>query len=289
MKKQEIVHSFNIEDVEKYGSIEKALIVKEIRNIAIYKIRNRKEGWVYYSGQALSEKFTYMNPRSIRRWLKELEDDGHIKSEVRNKYKYDTTKSFLLTELSEVEDTTKNDTPVGQSSQRAGQSSQTRPSLSSSLSTKEYIAENENETFSSPRDEALKTSEEKEILLKKKAEEERKKKEREEKKKVAAEKRKNFNPKEAIEKMATGQKHIKVIYWYWKFKEFEFENYEQYQSALKRELRAAKALVGYSEDRILEVMDYLHSENDFKWTLETVHKYIDEDPASFMPIKKNSY
>ena len=289
MKKQEITHSFNIADVEKYGSIEKALIIKEIRNMATYRIRHGKDGWVYYSGQALSEKFTYMNPRSIRRWLKELEDDGHIKSEVRNKYKYDTTKSFLLTELSEVKDTTKNDTLVGQSNQRAGQSNQTRPSLSSSLSTKEYIAEDENETFSSPRGETSKTSEEREILLKRKAEEEKKKRVKEEKKKIAAEERKNFKFEEIMEKMATGQKHIKIIYWYWKFKEFEFENYEQYQSALKRELRPAQALVGYSERRILDVMDYLHNENDFKWTLETVHKYIDEDPASFMSIKRKNY
>ena len=35
--KQDKTHSFDLGDVKKYGSIKKALIVKELRNLALYK------------------------------------------------------------------------------------------------------------------------------------------------------------------------------------------------------------------------------------------------------------
>ena len=140
MKKniKDITHSFHLNDVKKFGSIEKALIMKEIKNMALYKLRNGKDGWIYYSAQALSKKFCYMKRRSITRWLIELEKEGYLKSQRRNKHKYDLTKSYFVTELFELFETKplgQNDPTSGQNDPTSGQNSPTRPSLSTSLST----------------------------------------------------------------------------------------------------------------------------------------------------------
>lgn len=101
MNEQDVnkTHSFELADVEKYGSIEKALIVKEIRNMQEYKMRIKRDGWVYYSGEAMAKKFPYMKRRSITKWLSELIADGYLESTVKNKVKYDQTKSYRLTEV----------------------------------------------------------------------------------------------------------------------------------------------------------------------------------------------
>ncbi len=64
---------------------------------------------------------------------------------------------------------------------------------------------------------------------------------------------------------------------YWTFKGLKSSNKDQYSSRLKRELRPSGLLKGYDKRRIYEVMSWLATNSDFKWTLETVHKYIDED------------
>lgn len=99
--KEEKSHSFELEDVERYQSIEKALLMKELRRMAIYKLRNGKDGWVYYSSRALEDKFPYMAKSSIKRWLEELVGDGHLLRRIENKLKYDKTYSFLPSELQE--------------------------------------------------------------------------------------------------------------------------------------------------------------------------------------------
>jgi hypothetical protein len=76
--------------------------------------------------------------------------------------------------------------------------------------------------------------------------------------------------------MQDKNKHIQVIAVYWIFKNLSYENKEQYQSALKRELRPAQNLIGYTLERIRETMFFLNGTNIF-WTLETVHKFIDKD------------
>jgi len=68
-----------------------------------------------------------------------------------------------------------------------------------------------------------------------------------------------------------------IIASYWTFKGIKSSNREQYSSRLKRELRAATDLKGYEKKRIYEVMEWLSNNADFKWTLETVLKYIDEE------------
>lgn len=79
------------------------------------------------------------------------------------------------------------------------------------------------------------------------------------------------------EMLVSKQKHVQIIGLYWKEKEFMFENIEQTQSALKRDLRPARALSGYLDADIVETMNFLERKKDMpKWTLETVHKYIDD-------------
>lgn len=67
-----------------------------------------------------------------------------------------------------------------------------------------------------------------------------------------------------------------IIAEYWKSKNFAFENQKQYQAALKRELHAAGDLTGYAIEQVKKTLDWLKNNANFKWTLETVGKYINE-------------
>lgn len=69
------------------------------------------------------------------------------------------------------------------------------------------------------------------------------------------------------------RKDYKIIALYWKKKDWTFENRAQFVAALKRELRPAKALSGYSGEQIARAIDYCDKEYDV-WTLETLHKRI---------------
>jgi hypothetical protein len=73
------------------------------------------------------------------------------------------------------------------------------------------------------------------------------------------------------------QKHIQIIGLFARAKKIEFTSREQQSSYIRRNLRAAQSLKSYSPARIAEVMKWLIDNSDFKWTLETVGKYIDED------------
>lgn len=113
----ESTHSFEVKEAITLGSIEKALILKEVRRMAVYKVRVGKSPWVYYSASALSEKFPYMNGRTIERWLKQLVDDGYLVSQIKNKHKYDQTKSYTLPQFKDsipqiADSTPQNDQPI---------------------------------------------------------------------------------------------------------------------------------------------------------------------------------
>jgi len=84
------------------------------------------------------------------------------------------------------------------------------------------------------------------------------------------------------------RRDIHIIGLYWQYKNFNFENKSQCQSALKRELRSVKSLVGYLDDRILETMEWLENNTNMKWTLETIHKFIDEDLANIEPFNNKN-
>lgn len=89
-----------------------------------------------------------------------------------------------------------------------------------------------------------------------------------------------FKFKEKLTQMALDEKRdfrMWIIALYWLMKGITFKNEEQYRAGLKRELQAAGMLKGYDKERIRETMEWLKNNADFKWTLESVGKYIDED------------
>lgn len=77
-----------------------------------------------------------------------------------------------------------------------------------------------------------------------------------------------------LEKLRTDKrKDLRLIAFYWKTKNWKFENKEQFNSALKRELRPAKSLIGYTGQQIAKAMS--HCQNNYKeWGMETVVKRI---------------
>ena len=97
---------------------------------------------------------------------------------------------------------------------------------------------------------------------------------------------KEFSFKEKLQLMEKDPKrHIQIICLYWKFKNFMVENKEQYQTLMRRDLKSATRLVGFSDEQILEIMEYLENENTFKWTMESILKYIGERLDRIKPIK----
>lgn len=89
---------------------------------------------------------------------------------------------------------------------------------------------------------------------------------------------------EEIQKLKDGiRKDYKIIALYWKMQGFVFENKEQFNENLGRELRPAKVLKGYTGEQISRAMSYC--KNNYKetgWTLETCGKRI----ALIVNIKK---
>ena len=95
----------------------------------------------------------------------------------------------------------------------------------------------------------------------------------------------NFSFKEKLEELfKSDKKYIRIIAKYWEVKGYKFDNKVQYQSAFRRELRPAKKLEGYSEDRISKVMEWLEKNVDYAWKLETMHKYIDDKLDKLKPF-----
>jgi hypothetical protein len=140
-------HSFHLEDVEKYGSVFKALIMKELYGMSAYKLRNRGDPWVYYSASALCLKFPYMARSSIDRFMRELEREGHLKSDsTRNVHKYDKTKWYCPMLIDQNEQhCDQNKQHCDQSEQHCDQSEQPIPSHSYS-STPSSLAISEKAT-----------------------------------------------------------------------------------------------------------------------------------------------
>lgn len=87
-----------------------------------------------------------------------------------------------------------------------------------------------------------------------------------------------YSFKDYLEEMQKDEdRHIQVAALYWKIKGWRFENIKQAQAAIKRELRPAKALAGYTDQEIIKTAEYIDSLKDMpKWTLETIFKYIDD-------------
>lgn len=89
----------------------------------------------------------------------------------------------------------------------------------------------------------------------------------------------NFiNSSQYLSEMEKDKKpHIQIISIFAQLKKYNFENYEQVQSFIKRNIRPAKELQAYSMDKIKKTGQYLKENANYKWTLETILKHIDED------------
>jgi len=90
----------------------------------------------------------------------------------------------------------------------------------------------------------------------------------------------NFSFDGFLQEMKTNkQRHIQIIRLYWLAKKRRYENRKQADSAIRRDLKAASALAGYSDEQIQNTMKWLNKNFQGgvkRWTLETVGKYIDD-------------
>jgi uncharacterized protein YdaU (DUF1376 family) len=73
------------------------------------------------------------------------------------------------------------------------------------------------------------------------------------------------------------QQHIKIIGLFALKNSITFTSLEQQRSFIRRYLRPASDLKSYPIEKISAVMDWLNTNADYKWTLETVGKTIDFD------------
>jgi hypothetical protein len=87
-----------------------------------------------------------------------------------------------------------------------------------------------------------------------------------------------FSLKSYLETMKSDKcRHIQIIALYWEWRGLDFGSKELTQKAISRDLRPAKALVGYTNKEIEDTMDYIDSQKFIKKpTLETVNKYVAE-------------
>jgi uncharacterized protein YdaU (DUF1376 family) len=72
-------------------------------------------------------------------------------------------------------------------------------------------------------------------------------------------------------------KHIQIIGLYARAKGIEFENKKHQQEFIKRNVRAGNSLAGNNMNKIIQTMKYLKESADFKWNLESVGKYVEEN------------
>lgn len=88
---------------------------------------------------------------------------------------------------------------------------------------------------------------------------------------------KEFNYEETLNNWITGKNQMYYfIGWLFQKKGLKYETREQMNSAAKRHLRAAKALVVFSDEQINEAYDKMLTNKNIgnEWTLETIYKYL---------------
>lgn len=84
----------------------------------------------------------------------------------------------------------------------------------------------------------------------------------------------NFQ-KELLKLKDSDRRDMKIIALYWRKKGFSFENQEQFNAMLKRDLRPAKDLKGYTGEQIARAIAHCAAKYG-EWTLETVGKRISD-------------
>lgn len=87
-----------------------------------------------------------------------------------------------------------------------------------------------------------------------------------------------FVPNDYGSLIASTQRRIHIIGLYLSFKQIPIENVDQYNLLIKRNLRIAASLVGYTDEKISEAFNFLDNlkikNNYIQWTLETAVPYI---------------
>ena len=73
------------------------------------------------------------------------------------------------------------------------------------------------------------------------------------------------------------QKHIRIIGLYAHAKQVIFTNKKHQSIFIRRNLKPASNLVSYKTEKIMDTMAWLVKNANFKWTIESVEKYIDEN------------
>ena len=72
------------------------------------------------------------------------------------------------------------------------------------------------------------------------------------------------------------RRELNIIALYWDYKKPVLNSIEQARNEIKRNLRAANSLKPYEDARLIKTIEYLQKQANFKWTLETILKYITE-------------
>lgn len=86
------------------------------------------------------------------------------------------------------------------------------------------------------------------------------------------------------------QTHIRIIGFYAKIKGITDErSSEWWSSFITRHVRAAKSIAADDPDKIKKTMKWLDENADFKWTIETVGKYIDDDLETIAKPKEETH
>lgn len=100
MKRPDEHHSFSVRIAEIVGPM-KAILLHDIYGWCDMNEKNQRnmhngKAWTFNSAKALAEKYSYMKPRSISRWLDELERDEWLESANLNKKAFDQTKWYAV-------------------------------------------------------------------------------------------------------------------------------------------------------------------------------------------------
>lgn len=87
-----------------------------------------------------------------------------------------------------------------------------------------------------------------------------------------------WNFEEELERLrkSENRKDFQIIALYWKKKGWHFENKDQFNAALRRELKPAQSLKGYTGPQIASVIAYCMEKYPDIWTLETCFKRISD-------------
>lgn len=84
-----------------------------------------------------------------------------------------------------------------------------------------------------------------------------------------------FSLKEEIQKLEENpRRDLNIIALYFDYRKPDLQNREQYSQALKRHLKAAGALKGFTNDQIIRAIDYAKKEYKDIYTLETLLKIL---------------